>query len=175
AVDLHLGASAAIGRRVAADTVADIQPHGDERRYAIEAEARYRRVQAMAELVSVSQQMRSSKGATPELTGRGGALTLMATLRPNPYRWYTSPLLRSPVRNDQHVTGRYASGRNVGIAVEAGIDVMRGDLGAAELSTTKLRTAGHFFIDDYRKLSCAYAYETERRDHTVIARLQLAL
>jgi hypothetical protein len=99
----------------------------------------------------------------------------MATVRPNPYRWYTRPLEHSLVHDGQHVNSRDATGRNVGIEIDAGIDVMRGELGAAQLATTKLRTAAHFFVDDYAKLSFAYAYETERRDHTAIARLQWAL
>jgi hypothetical protein len=174
--DLHLGASAAIGQRVAETPTNDVAvPDGEERRVAIEAEARYRRVSATAELVSVTQEMRTPTSTRALLEAVGGALTLRATLRPNPYRWSTEPLRRYPIRSFRHVDPLRSTPPNIGSEVDLGVDLTRGGISGTAVSTTKLRAALHSYDHDFVKVSCAYAYALESHEHVVTARVQLAL
>lgn len=157
---LELGASAAIGRG----------PDGTRRRYALEADARYYRYRASAELLVASLDT-----MTGRFDGTGGTVTVSATIPANRERWWTSPLPRYPLATTGFVSPSETGHANPGFELDLGVDAMRG----TTMSFGAVRAAAHAFFHDYIKLSGAYTYtrgwgELPAHEHAATARIQLA-
>lgn len=157
---LEVGASAAVGRG----------PDGARRRYALEADARFYRYRASAELFTASLETMSGP-----LDGTGGTLTLSATVPVDRERWWTSPLPRYPLPTTRFVSPSETDAANPGIELDLGVDTVR----ESTRSFAAVRAAAHAFLHDFAKVSVAYKYTRgwgllPAHQHETTLRLQLA-
>lgn len=156
----HVGASAAVGNTAGFA----------ERRYAVEADARYYRYRASAEAM-----VSSVETMTGRSDGHGATITLSATLPVDRERWWTSPLPRYPWPSHHFVSPSVTGEANPGFEVDLGGEAMR----TTERSIAAVRVGTHAFFHDYAKLSLAYTFTrgwgmAPDVQHDALVRLQLA-